>query len=478
MALSTALSIAQNSLLNTQRQTNVVSRNIANAYNPDYARRTAVLSSLSSGAQISIISRATDIALRQQNLSAMSGFKAQETIAKSLDWLTLSINGVDNINSPATLIGRLQEALQLYSGNPANRTIGESAVEAARDVLRSLNDGAAAIRTYRAEMDHQIATAVNEVNALLAEFKVENDKIVNGTIAGRDTLDAFDRRDAILKQIAEYIPISTIGRGNNDLMIVTADGTTLFETIPRNVHFEPVPAYGPSTTGNVVSIDGVPISASHSANTTAVGTLAAMLQVRDSISVTAQSYLDEIARGLVTAFAETNPGNPADVRPGLFTWPGAPAMPAAATLIDGLAGTITLNPLIDPLQGGDPSALRDGANFDFNPDDNASFTDLLIGFATALDNPMDFVNGANVSVMGFSASAINWIDNERKSAAGAAEIKSALMLRTEEALSNVTRVNVDEEMALMLELEHSYAASAKMMQMIDEMLRQLLNIVR
>lgn len=478
MALSSALSIAQNSLLNTQRQTNVVSRNIANAYNPDYARRTAVLSSVSSGAQISIISRATDIALRQQTLSAMSGFKAQDTIVKSLDWLALSINGANNASSPATLVGKLQEAVQLYSGNPANRTIGEAAVEAARDVLRTLNDGAAAIQTYRAETDRQITTAVNEVNALLAEFKSENDRIVNGTIGGREVLDAVDRRDAILKQISEYIPISTIGRANNDLMIVTADGTTLFETIPRNVHFEPVPAYGPATAGNNIFVDGVPISASYSANTTASGTLAAMVQVRDSIAVTAQTYLDEIARGLIVSFSETDPGNPADTRPGLFTWPGAPAMPADATLEVGLASRISLNALIDPLQGGDPTALRDGANFDFNPDDNASFTDHLIRFASALDTPLDFVNGANVSVMGFSSSAINWIDNERKSAATAAEIKSALMLRTEEALSNVTRVNVDEEMALMLELEQSYAASAKMMQMIDEMLRQLLSIVR
>ena len=52
------------------------------------------------------------------------------------------------------------------------------------------------------------------------------------------------------------------------------------------------------------------------------------------------------------------------------------------------------------------------------------------------------------------------------------------MIRSSDALSNITSVNVDEELALMLELEHSYSASAKMLQVVDEMLRTLLNAVR
>lgn len=481
MSLSTALGIAQNSLLNTQRQTGVLARNVANAHNPDYARRTAVLSSLAPGSRVIEIARATDMALFKQNLAAISGYEAQRTVVSGLDWLAVSVNGVDNASSPATLIGKLQEAVQLYASNPTNRTVGESAVEAARDVLRSLNDGTRAIQTFRADMDRQIATGVGELNALLAEFKIENDKIVSGTLEGQAPLDSYDRRDAILKKIAEYVPISTITRTNNDMMIVTADGTTLFETIPRHVGFTPVPFYNAATAGNGIFVDGIPLATTAGANTTAEGTLAAMVQMRDDFSVGAQTYLDEIARGLVAAFAETdpNPGPPpAAVAPGLFTWPGAPAMPADAALIAGLAETLTLNPLIDPWQGGDPERLRDGATFDANPDSNASFTALLNGFAAALDKPVDFVNSGNTSLMQYSASAINWMEHARSTASGAAEIKGAMVFRTTEALSNATAVNMDEEIALMLELEHSYAASAKMLQMIDELLRTLLNIAR
>ena len=233
MSLSVALGIAQNSLLNTQRQINVVSRNISDAANPDYARRSAILSSLAPGSRIVDIQRATNAALFRQNLSALSGWTAQNAIVAGMEQLSISVLGVENASSPAVLIGDLQEAIQIYSAAPGNRTLAENAVEAARAVVRSLNEGTAAVQGFRTDMDKQIATSVDDLNQLLANFKDVNDRIVSGTRAGRDILDEFDQRDALLKKISEYVPISTISRADNDMMIVTADGTTLFETVPR-----------------------------------------------------------------------------------------------------------------------------------------------------------------------------------------------------------------------------------------------------
>ena len=482
MSLSTALSIAQSSLLNTQRQTSVVSKNLANAYNADYARRSAIVSSLAPGSQIATISRATDVALFRQNLTATSGWMAQSTIVNGLDRLAVSVNGVDNATSPAALIGRLQEALQFYAATPSNRTLAESTVEAARQVVLGLNQGTQAIQTFRTEMDGQIATAVSDLNQLLADFKKVNDEIVGGTQAGRDVLDSLDRRDALLKKISELIPISTISRAHGDTMIVTADGTTLFETIPRHVHFEATPAYGPASVGNKVFIDGVPLQAATGANTNASGSIAAMVQLRDEYADGLQLQLDEIARGLISAFAETNPAPPNGEVPGLFVWNTPSTMPAAGTRTVGLAGLISLNALIDPQQGGDAQKLRDGVNFAFNTANHASFNELLLAYADGLDAPGSFVGsgGATValSLKAYSTATVGWLEDARKTAAGAAETKSALVMRTTEALSNLTSVNVDEEMALMLELEHSYSASAKMLQVIDEMLKTLLAVVR
>lgn len=485
MSLSTALSIAQSSLLNTQRQTSVVSKNMANAYNADYSRRSAVVSSLAPGSQMASITRATDAALFRQNLSALSGWTAQATVVDGLDRLNLSVNGIDHATSPARLIGALQEALQLYSSTPSNRTLAENTVEAARQVVLGLNQGTVAIQAFRTELDGHIATSVAELNQLLSDFKTVNDAIVGGTAAGRDILDDLDRRDALLKKISELVPISTIPRASGDTMIVTADGTTLFETIPRHVRFEPTPAYGATSTGNQVYVDGVPLMTATGANTTASGTLAAMVQLRDEYADGLQLQLDEIARGLIQTFAEKDPNPPHELATGLFTVAGTPPVALPATTgLTGLAGEIRLNIDVDPSRGGDAQKLRDGINpgFDFNSGNHASFNELLLAYADGLDGSGNFVGPggavAQMSVKAYSAGTVGWLEDARKTAAGAAESKSALVMRTSEALSNLTSVNVDEEMALMLELEHSYAASAKMLQVIDEMLQTLLAAVR
>jgi flagellar hook-associated protein 1 FlgK len=475
MSLSTALSIAQNSLLNTQRQTSVVSKNMANQYNGDYSRRAAVISSLGPGSQVATISRATSTALFKQNLAALSGWTAQSTIVDGLDHLQLAVNGVDNATSPATLIGTMQRALEFFSATPSNRTLAENVVEAARQVALGLNQGTSAIQAFRADLDGQIAASVAELNQLLADFKMVNDEIIKGAAGDRDVLDSLDRRDALLKKISEIVPISTISRSGGDTMIVTADGSTLFETIPRHVHFEPTPAYGATSVGNNVLVDGVPLFSATGANTTGSGTLSAMLQLRDGYANGLQLQLDEIARGLISAFSESG-GD------GLFTVATGSTVPPGSTGLTGLAGAITLNPLVDPTRNGDPLLLRDGITTDYNPDDLASFNERLFAYIEKLDAPASFVTASgsavSQSLTAYSAAAIGWLEDARKTSASAAEAKSALAIRSAEALSNVTGVNVDEELALMLELEHSYSASAKMLQVVDEMLRTLLAAVR
>ena len=271
------------------------------------------------------------------------------------------------------------------------------------------------------------------------------------------------------------------------MVIMTKDGATLFETIPRTVTFQPQPAYGPGTVGNSVYIDGIPVAAGTGGNTNSSGKIAGLVQLRDSVAGAMQSQLDEVARGVISAFAETDgSGGPLPARAGLFTWPGAPAIPAAGTLVDGLAGSITLNAAYNSSTGGDPNLLRDGgangAGYVHNSSGAASYTELLISYSQKLDQPISFDAAAAIgtmqSVSSFSTNSISWFEGVRKDASSAAEAKEALAARTEEALSNDTGVNVDMEMSLLLDLEHTYEASARLIKAVDDMLSSLLMAVR
>ncbi|MBZ9952055.1 flagellar hook-associated protein FlgK [Mesorhizobium sp. BR1-1-15] len=482
MSLSTALSIAQSALMNTARQTSVVSRNVADASNPDYTRRIAVVTSTAPGARSVDIQRVANDLLFRQNLSALSAYSGQNALYSGLDQLDVSVNGVDNASSPSTAIGNLQQALQLYATSPSNQNLGSSVIDAAKQVVRSLNEGSRAIQDFRTQTDGQIATAVDDLNSLLSQFQDANQAVISGTRSGTDVSDALDQRDALLKKISDYVPVSTFTRGDNDMVITTGDGTTLFETIPRTVSFAPSSGYSAGTVGNALYIDNVPISAGTSGNTSASGKLAGLLQLRDGVASTMQSQLDETARGLITAFAETAPSMPNAA--GLFTWSGAPAVPAAGTLVNGLAGTISVNAAMDPSVGGNPALLRDGgangAAYIVNTG-GASYSSLLVAYGDRLDQPMTFDPAAGISatssVADYAANSIGWLQSVRQQASTAADAKQALASRSAEALSNATGVNVDQEMSLLLDLEHTYQASARMMKTVDDMLAALLSAV-
>ncbi len=70
------------------------------------------------------------------------------------------------------------------------------------------------------------------------------------------------------------------------------------------------------------------------------GSLTALLQLRDEVAPTFQSQLDEIAKGLVSIFSETNTAGTSTL-PGLFTWTQpdgtAGGTPTTGAIINGIA---------------------------------------------------------------------------------------------------------------------------------------------
>ena len=473
MSLSTAMKTAQSSFTNTALQTAVASKNIANASNVNYARRAAMLSTAASGATVVETQRAQNEALQKQNLLSISKSFAQETVLAGTERLKTMLGGDEYELSVSTYLSVLRNNLQTFADKPSEASLGETVVANAVDVANALNSQTKAVQEMRTEADADIALAVTELNRLLKEFETYNNQVKSGTAAGRDVNDALDQRDKLLTEISAIIGVTSLTRANNDMALYTSDGTVLFETVPREVTFTPTSTFIAGVTGNGIYVEGVAVDTGSGGNTDAQGTLSALLQIRDDIAPTFQNQLDELARGLITMFEDGG-------QPGLFTWmDGATestVVPAAMTT--GLAGVIMVNPDVITAQGGDPMLLRDGINVDQNPDDNASFADLLDSYAAAFETPMafDVSTGLDTSInlLSFATASVGWVEQLRSSATTASNDKSALLTRTQEALLNVTAVSLDEELALLLDLEQSYKASAKLVAAVDEMMNALL----
>lgn len=486
MSLTNAMEAARSNLSVIQAKTSVVSRNVANA-STDFASRkiaSSVTGAAGYGVRLGNITRASNDALFHNLLAADSDASKQKAIVDSLDQINTILGDTEQDGSPAALIGKLSNALQQYSAVPSDFVRAQAVVSAANDVVTALNSATTVVQNVREDADTEIANSVASINSLLSEYDTVNKEIVIGTRFGNDITDYLDQRDRLLSSLSKEMGIRTISREGNDVAIYTDSGVTVYDGYPRDVTFERTQYYSAATTGNVVVVDGVPVTGSSATLPLQSGRLTGLVQIRDESAPTYQTQLDEMARGLTDIFSEMDTNG--STTAGLFLVQETdPADPTSINttvptgLTPGLAGTIAVNALFDASSGGEPDRLRDGWNVDYNTNDAAGYNERLLSVLDAFGTPRNFDSsaqtGTNVTLVSFASASESWLGNERTTASGALDFNATLRDRASESLSAETGVNLDYEMTILLDLEHSFQATTRLVDVIDKMYQYLLN---
>lgn len=492
MSLSSAARIAQSGLNTVAAESSVLSRNITGLNGiASYSRKIANIITTLDGSQVASVTRASNLAVFGNMLAAASANATQDALLSGLDTLNQTVGDVSssssgtasNSNSPAAMLSNFTNALQSYEASPGNLTLATAAVSAAAELAHGLNSASATVSQVRQQADSGIATSVQTINSLLAKFQTVNAQIVSGTSTGSDVTDAQDARDSILTQLAREIGITTATSGNGDMSIYTDSGATLFQGgVPRSVTFAATNTYTAATAGNAVFADGIPITGSSAAMPVATGTIAGLAMLRDTLTATYQAQLDGIAGALINSFAESKQTGPGPDLPGLFTTPGASSLPASPT---GLADQIMVNASADPSQGGNALLLRDGgisdtgtSDYTYNQTGDASYATRLSQLLGNLSATQSFgAAGAlttSARLSEYASASVSWFEAQRSNVSSQSSYQSTLLNLTTAALSNATGVNLDDEMSKMLDLEHSYSATAKLISTIDGMFAVLL----
>lgn len=495
MTLSSTLTIAKQSLSTNAALSTIVSRNIAGVNNPNYSTKIPQLeTTFEGGVRIGSVRNATDDALFANLLSAKSDAAASSALSDGLGQIertlglatTTAADGTTTDTSPATLIGDLTDALQQYAASPADATLGASAVAAAKTLATSLNSASTTVQAVRAQADKAIAASVDTVNSLLRQFGDANKAVTSATVAGTDPTDAIDSRNAILQSLSSEIGITTADAGYGGLAIYTDEGATLFQGMARTVSFAPTTTHAPGSVGDAVMVDGVAVTGPSATMASKGGKIAGLAQLRDTTAVAYGDQLDQIAKGLIATFSEsdqTNGGNPTIA--GLFMAGTSTALPTATT---GLAAALTVAAAVDPSRGGTATLLRDGG---INAGANTAYRANTTGaasYSTHLDALLDSVDAtrsfdptsggsASGTLAAYASSSVSWLEAARQSASTASTNKAAVVTQTTTNLSSATGVNLDDQLSKMLDLEHSYQASAELLSTVKAMLDSLLQAV-
>lgn len=498
MSISAALSIAGTGVRTYSRMAEIGANNIANADVEGFVRKDAGLASLvregrGAGVGVEDILRHANAALARDARREAGSAAFLEEQASTFAAYAAELGQPDEGRSIAAAIGRLEEALIGLAETPESASLQRETVEAARAVASGLNRLSTAVQRLREEAETRIEAEVKVVNQSLADLERVNDEIKLRAAGGRDVSALEDQRDRLIDTIAERIPVRTISRAPNDVLLLTEQGVPLFDGEPAQVSFSPTTAVPPSAAyapdgaepGYVAVLSGLTVDgrdvAPGSGDPQALtgGRIGGLFAVRDEVTVQLQKQIDQLASAFADRFQDpaTDPSIAAGA-PGLFTAGGLAHDRADPGDVVGMAERIALNPSVDPGQGGALWRIRDGvgAAAAGPAGDATQVFRFLAAFEDGLTLPADSGLPTSLTLGALGAELVGHQQSARASAETRAERQAAVSGALRDSRANATGVNVDAELQKMLQIEKSYAANANVVRTAARMLDELLSI--
>jgi flagellar hook-associated protein 1 FlgK len=484
MSISASLANALTGLAAAGRAGQVVSSNVANALTEGYARRELELSAQSlggtgAGVRVEGVTRAvTQAVLNDRRLADAEVANGDVRLAFQ-QRIEGAVGDPDDGASLSARYAAFESALVAAASRPDSGARLDSVLGAAQDLAATLNNLDATLQAARVEADGAIATEVGRLNDALAGIEALNTQITAFRSAGRDATALMDQRQTLIDRVAEIVPVREVPRDRDQVALYTTGGAILLESKAVEVGFARVGIITADMTlasGALsgLTLNGRPVSTADDAGMGG-GRLGALFAVRDDLAPAAQTRIDALARDLAERFedpaldATRAPGDP-----GLFTDRGAVIDPLTET---GLAGRIAVNAAIDPAAGGATWRLRDGLGAAAaGPVGDASLLAALGAALTATRVPASggFLGTAR-SGAGLAADVLSGLSAARQTTEDRLTSAGA-RAGTLADLQAQDGVDTDAELQNLLLIEQAYAANARVIQSMDELIRQLIGL--
>ena len=451
--LATLLSSA-NALRAYDQALNVIQNNVANASTPGYARQVQSLSALrfapegglSGGVEAGdLVSRRSQYAERAvRDRQSSVGFASQRAS---------DLEAVEPLFAPiagAGIGGAMSKLFQSFSQltvTPNNVTERRIVLDRAASFAQSVREAATGVQSSIGNTDRQFLSTLEDVNALLTRVRDFNvGRRLNaetGTDAGVDA-----QLHATLEDLAELVDFEVLEDPDGALTIL------LGGTQPAVIGDHVYPLDGE------LSNTGVTVHDASGAVVTAViggGRLGALVQLRNT---TLPAYLEEL-NGFAVGFAEQVNST---LAAGLDLSGNAPARPADDLFVFGdpanPAASMATNSAIPPAGLAAASAGLPGGN----------------GNAIAL---AQLASARVLNGFTFSEAAGNigaHVGRDVNDAREARITQGALLSQAKTLRDQRQAVSLDEEAALLLAFQKNYEASARIIAVVDELTKTMLNL--
>ncbi len=483
MNMSTALNNAIGGLTAASRGASVVSENIANALTPGYARRSLELATNTisgHGVRSVGVVRHHDPVLTANRRTADADMAHQSEISDFHSRLESLIGSADDPASLAVRLAEFDSSLITAASLPDSSERLDQVSRTGNDLARSLNAASEGLRQLRSDADRAIGKSVDTLNQTLQDIEKLNAKIPAVKYAGGEIGALQDQRQVLIDQVNTLIPVNVVPRANDQVSIYSDGGLILLEGTAAEFSF--------STTGDTkphmtvangllsgLTMNGNPVRTLGDSAQIRGGALAAQFQIRDELSAEAQTNLDTVARDLIERFEAPGLDPTATAAdPGLFTDAGNRFDPTAP--VD-LASRISLNAIVDPDAGGQSWRLRTGlgAATPGDPGDATQLRAFGAIFSAARPIPGSIFGSGNMRAADLTEALLS------KTGADAHTANQRLVFANSNLLE-MTKieaeqgVDTDQELQRLMQIEQVYAANARLISVVDELMDTLLRL--
>ena len=304
MSLNGALQVGRSAIMASQTAMQVAGNNMANASTPGFNRQTARLAttipqswgnnqSIGTGLQVTRIARTVDTALQGRVRSALS----DENGAAIDQRFLLAVESVRNELGDANLSSRLNAFFSSFSelaNNPNDEALRSVVVQQASGLAGSIRDIRKDHVQVRTEIDRTLESAVRAADELLTQIADLNVQISRNELGGSvgPANELRDRRDALISEVAKYLPISTLEQPNGMIDVVVDSQPLVQGGLSRGVKVTADVVGGELTTRFRIKNDGALMSPNE-------GQIGALLRQRAETVEPAIESLDTLARELM-----------------------------------------------------------------------------------------------------------------------------------------------------------------------------------
>ncbi|PID45626.1 MAG: flagellar hook-associated protein FlgK, partial [Proteobacteria bacterium] len=229
--LFNALNAARTSLEVNQKSIEIVGNNISNVNTEGYSRQYAQFETypavnfgdffIGNGVKVASVQRDHDIFLQAQLEDKYVDYGYANGQTNSLSELERIFNITDD--NLATDVDKFFDAWQELSASPSDLVLRDTVIQYGRLLATTFNNTADSLNTITGNINDTIIAKVEDLNASIEEIAELNDRIYTIEIRGQGANTARDKRDVLVKKLAEGLGATTY-LDNNGMVNVQLPG--------------------------------------------------------------------------------------------------------------------------------------------------------------------------------------------------------------------------------------------------------------